>query len=270
MREQLTARLREVGVTAADLTAGRRTSWDVWLALEGRWGRRVTLVDLYELEAVRRGVRVEELPAVDRQAMAERTFAVQFPGWRPVPTSAARGEPVEIAAYDDGWPQQYERWRRLLSDQLGDEAVRIEHVGSTAVPGLAAKPVIDIQVSVSYLENEAGYVRAVEAVGVELQSREHARRYFRPPRGRPRTVQVHVCSGGGEWEREHLLFRDYLRARDDVRDAYAKLKREIAQRWRSDRLAYTAEKTAFILDALDAADEWCGRGVESAPRGDGR
>ncbi len=69
---------------------------------------------------------------------------------------------------------------------------------------------------------------------------------------------MHVCAAGRAWEREHLLFRDYLRADQDARVAYADLKRELAVRWRDDRLAYTAEKTAFILDALGAAEVWVG------------
>ncbi len=257
VRAQLIERLRDAGISPGDVSAGRRTPWAVWLELSDRGGRRVTLVDLYDLEATRRGVAVAELPAADRQAMAHRVLAVQYPGWEVAPGGGFRaGEPVEIAGYDGHWPELFGEWRRRLGTALGDVALRVDHVGSTAVPGLAAKPVIDVQVSVDDLEDEPEYVPAIESTGVVLQSREHARRYFRPPPGRPRTVQVHVCAAGSEWERDHLLFRDYLRAHDEVRDAYAALKRELARCWGSDRLAYTGEKTAFILGTLEIAESW--------------
>lgn len=115
---------------------------------------------------------------------------------------------------------------------------------------------IDVQVSVADPGNEPDYVPAIEAVGVVLQSRDHAHRYFRPPPGLPRAVQVHVCAAGSGWEREHLLFRDHLRSCDDLRAAYATVKREIARLWGHDRLAYNGEKAAFILDALEAAEVW--------------
>jgi GrpB-like predicted nucleotidyltransferase (UPF0157 family) len=69
-------------------------------------------------------------------------------------------------------------------------------------------------------------------------------------------VQIHVCRAGGEWEREHLLFRDYLRADREARDAYARLKQNLADRYRDDRLAYNEGKTGFILDMLSEAEAW--------------
>ncbi len=124
------------------------------------------------------------------------------------------------------------------------------------MPGLAAKPIIDIQVSVPDTEDEATYVPAVERAGARLRARDPGHRYFRPPADRPREVHVHVCESGSEWERNHLLFRDYLRAHPAARDAYAELKRELSQSYPDDRLAYTDAKAAFILDALDAAETW--------------
>ena len=167
-----------------DLVAGRRTPWEVWLLLHDRWGHPITLVDLYELEAARRGVAVEELPAADRQALAKRALVVQHPGWQEV-AGGFRGEPVEIQPYDESWPDRFQDWRRRLAAALGGVATRVAHVGSTAVPGLAAKPVIDVLVSVAELENEVGYVPALQAIGVELRSpgrgtlAEHRRRWRR-------------------------------------------------------------------------------------------
>jgi GrpB-like predicted nucleotidyltransferase (UPF0157 family) len=163
---------------------------------------------------------------------------------------------LEVVPYDLSWPGRYERWRDRLDEQLGATAPRIEHVGSTAVPGLLAKPVIDIQISVPDLNDESRYVTQVEQAGVQLRSRDALHRFFRPFAGQPRDVHVHVCQAGSDWEREHILFRDYLRSHVDARDAYAKVKQEAAQVWSDDRIAYTEAKTGVVLDQLDAAEIW--------------
>jgi len=100
---------------------------------------------------------------------------------------------------------------------------------------------------------------AIEASGVALRSRESGHRYFRPDGDRPRDVQIHVCEEGGQWEREHLLFRDFLKADAEARGRYARLKLELAARYRDDRLAYNEAKTGFILDALGAGETWAAR-----------
>ena len=124
------------------------------------------------------------------------------------------------------------------------------------MPGLAAKPVVDVQVSVPDVTDEASFLPAFESLGLPLRTSEPGHRYFRPPRGRPREVQVHVCDAGGSWERVHPLFRDYLRADPGAREAYAALKRGLAEMYRDDRIAYSEAKTDFILDALEAAEAW--------------
>ncbi|MFN2418646.1 MAG: GrpB family protein [Candidatus Limnocylindria bacterium] len=108
-------------------------------------------------------------------------------------------------------------------------------------------------------EGEERYVPTLEACGLTLRLREPGHRYFRPPADRPRDVHVHVCEAGSASERGHLLFHDYLRAHPAARDAYTELKRELAQRYPNDRLAYTDAKSAFIIDAMDAARDWAVR-----------
>lgn len=147
-------------------------------------------------------------------------------------------------------------WRERLRRVLGEAARRIEHVGSTAVPGLAAKPIIDAQVSVRDAEDEGSYVPAIEDIGVLLRLRKPGHRYFRPAGNQPRTIHIHVCNVGSGWEREHLLFRDYLRTDAKARASYARLKWKLTERYRDDRLAYTEAKTGFILDTLDEAEAW--------------
>jgi len=139
---------------------------------------------------------------------------------------------------------------------LGPVALRIEHVGSTSVPGLAAKPVVDIQVSVADLSDEDRYVPPCEAAGLQFRLRDDEHRYFQPPPGQPRDVHLHVCQQRSSWERVHLLFRDYLRFSPDAREAYAAAKREAARVWGNDRAAYTEAKSDVILAILDQAEAW--------------
>jgi GrpB-like predicted nucleotidyltransferase (UPF0157 family) len=200
-----------------------------------------------------------------------RTFGVAGEG-RPFRggtiLGAERNDPVAIVAYDPLWPSRYAAWRDRLARALGSSAVRIEHIGSTAVPGLAAKPVVDIQVSVSDVADEDSYVRAIESVGFGLRYRNEGLgwRYFRPPPGVPREAQVHVCSLGSESERLHLLFRDYLRAHPAEADAYAAAKHVAAARHREDRIAYTDAKDAFIHPALRRAEAWASETAWSVER----
>jgi GrpB-like predicted nucleotidyltransferase (UPF0157 family) len=168
----------------------------------------------------------------------------------------ARNDPVEVVDPDPAWPARFEEARGRLATSLGPAAVRIDHVGSTAVPGLAAKPVIDIQVSVPDVEDDAAYRERIEHVGVVLQWTEPGHRYFRAPPGQPRLWHIHVCSTGSAWERDHLLFRDYLRAHPETAAAYAQLKRELAARHRNGRLDYTDAKDPFIDAALERAAVW--------------
>jgi GrpB-like predicted nucleotidyltransferase (UPF0157 family) len=168
-------------------------------------------------------------------------------------------DPIEVVSYDEEWPKRYEVWRTRLTEALGATAQRIEHIGSTAIPGMPAKPVIDIQVSVEDVHEEHSYVPQIEALGLQLRSRDAGHRFFRPFSGLAREVQVHVCNVAGAWEREHFLFRDYLRADPTAADAYVSAKLMAAARWRDDRVAYTEAKGGQILDLMAAAEEWARR-----------
>ncbi len=231
-------------------------AWEVWLRLHDHWQRRATLIDLYELEAARQNVDIAALTAADRLRMNRAVLALENPGVLVLPDTDRPDDPVEITSYDPEWPRAFGRWRARIAAAIGPAARHIEHVGSTSVPGLAAKPVVDIQVGVADLAAEDAYVPALESAGLEFRLRAARRRFFRPPAGQSRDVHVHVCDADGAWHREHLLLRDYLRANLAARDGYATLKRDLAVRWRDDRPAYNAAKTAFILDTLDDAERW--------------
>lgn len=164
-------------------------------------------------------------------------------------------DPPAVVPYDQSWPSRYAGWKARLSAQLGNVAQRVEHVGSTSVPGPAAKPVIDIQVSTADLAAEALDCAPLERVGAQLRYREDQHRYFRPFAGQP--WDVHAClRGGSRWERRHLLFRDYLRASTKARAAYAEVKFVASRLRRGDRMGYNAAKTQAILDIMEKAEIW--------------
>jgi GrpB-like predicted nucleotidyltransferase (UPF0157 family) len=230
-----------------------------WRLLREQFGRRVTLVDRYALEAAHRGVAPESLDEGERERLVREVAPILFPKLERAPGAGWSRDPVELVPYRAEWPTDFARRRERLLAELGPTAIRIEHVGSTAVPGLAAKPVVDIQVSVPDVEDVSAFRPAIERAGVSFRLREAEHCLFRPPDGEARTVHVHVCAAGSDWEREHLLFRDYLLAHPDACAAYVGVKRELTERYRGDRLAYTEGKTAFVLDTLEAAEEWAGR-----------
>ena len=158
---------------------------------------------------------------------------------------------VEIVDYRHDWPVRFESERRRLTDALGTTAVRIEHVGSTAVPGLAAKPILDILVSVEDPEDESAYSTALQEAGYELRVREPGHRMFRTPE---RDVHVHVWRSGGVEEQRQLAFRDRLRASAGARARYEDTKRSLAGRYR-DVNYYAEAKSAVIEDILRERDE---------------
>jgi GrpB-like predicted nucleotidyltransferase (UPF0157 family) len=178
-----------------------------------------------------------------------------WPGFETVPNSG-RGDAVELVAYDPSWPRRFEEWRDRLVAALGPAVRRIDHVGSTAVPGLLSKDTIDIQVSVDDIRDEQGYVPSLETLGVQLRSRDELHRYFRPFAGRRRDVHIHVCDAGSEWERKHILFAAYLRHDTAARDRYAQAKLEAMARWADDRAAYTEAKDGVIRDIEKSAEAW--------------
>jgi GrpB-like predicted nucleotidyltransferase (UPF0157 family) len=248
----LRTRMEAVGLDPADFGDPS----DAWHRLHERFGRRITLLDRYALEAAHRRTRPEELDEDTLDRLRMETLAAQFPGLELQLEAERRDGPLEVVSYDRRWPLTFSTWSDRLARALGPIAVRVEHVGSTSVPGLAAKPIVDIQLSVPDADDEPAYLPALEECSLALRSREPGHRYLRPPAERPREVHLHVCSAGSDWEREHLLFRDYLRTHPLVSAAYGALKFELAGRYPADRLAYTDAKSGFILDALDAAEAW--------------
>jgi GrpB-like predicted nucleotidyltransferase (UPF0157 family) len=166
----------------------------------------------------------------------------------PPATGYGRTYPIAIAPYDPAWPERFEWEAARIRDALGPVASRVDHIGSTAVPGLGAKPVIDIQVSVGSLVPVDPYRLPLEGLGYEYRhdpdDDEHEY-FFRDIDG-VRAFQIHVCPVGSAWERRHLAFRDHLRSSPDDAAAYEALKRTLAARFPLDIGSYLDEKEVWI------------------------
>jgi GrpB-like predicted nucleotidyltransferase (UPF0157 family) len=176
---------------------------------------------------------------------------------------------VAIVDYDPTWPDQFEQLAAALRRRLDDGVISIDHIGSTAVPGLAAKDVIDLQVTVASLTHADRLAPAFQEIGYRATPwrRDHQpagdtsdprlweKRLWQTPPG-ARRVNAHVRVTGWPNQRYALLFRDYLRAHPDAAAAYARLKHGLAERLGDDLVAYTELKDPACDLIVVAAEDW--------------
>lgn len=162
-------------------------------------------------------------------------------------------EPVRIAPYDPAWPQRFAAEKAVLEDAIGELASGgIHHVGSTAVPGLVAKPTVDILVGVKSLEGSRSAFESLAALGyLHAPYREEEMHWFCKPDPSRREFHLHLVPVGSRRYEEELAFRDRLRADPELAGRYAALKRDLAARFGTDRDAYTEAKAEFIAAALE-------------------
>jgi GrpB-like predicted nucleotidyltransferase (UPF0157 family) len=158
---------------------------------------------------------------------------------------------VEIVEYDPKWVTLYREERARILAVIGHLQVAVEHIGSTAVVGLGAKPVIDIMVGVDCLSDAQLCMEPLKSLGYryhpEIEATMPDRRFF--GKGEPPKEQhyhVHMVEKGSEFWRVHLAFRDYLRSHPETSRQYCKLKKKLASEYGSDREGYTEAKTEFI------------------------
>jgi GrpB-like predicted nucleotidyltransferase (UPF0157 family) len=161
--------------------------------------------------------------------------------------------PIEIVDYDPIWPELYAREAERIRGVLGDRVVRLEHAGSTSVPGLAAKPVIDIVLEVPDSTDEPAYVRDMEDAGYVLRIREPDWFQHRLFKGPDTNVNLHVFSAECVETERMLLFRDWLRGSEADRDLYARAKRELASREWKYAQQYADAKTAVVSEIMARA-----------------
>jgi len=157
---------------------------------------------------------------------------------------------VRLVDYNPTWPELFRLEASRISDALAPLAPRLEHVGSTAVPGLPAKPVLDILGGYTALEDLPDIIAGLRRAGYVHRGNQGipGREFFR--RGEPRSYHLHLTMVGTDFWREHLDFREFLRSDASLRDAYGVLKRQLASRYPLDREAYIEGKGPFVREAL--------------------
>ncbi|MGV8966272.1 MAG: GrpB family protein [Cellulomonas sp.] len=167
---------------------------------------------------------------------------------------------IVVVDYDDAWPARFAVLADRVRRALGPRVRRLEHIGSTSVPGLAAKPIIDMLLIVDDVADEAAFVPPLEAAGFELRVREPDHRMFRTPQ---RDLHLHVYAPARAEERDYLDLRDWLRVSSEDRALYATVKRHLAQQQWNDMNDYADAKTDVVLDILTRARTW--RAASSRP-----
>jgi len=171
-----------------------------------------------------------------------------------VGTRQPHNAPITLVAYDPTWPGLFSRETDRLRSVLGEEALRIEHVGSTSVPGLVAKPIIDILLVVPDSADEPRYVPQLQGAGYVLRIREPEWFEHRLFKGPDTDINLHVFGSGAAEVQRMLRFRDRLRHDQAARTRYERVKRELAVRtWRHVQ-DYADAKTAVVIQILQDAE----------------
>ena len=171
--------------------------------------------------------------------------------------------PIQVVDYDPEWPSMFEREALRIRGALGDRAVRIEHVGSTSVPGLAAKPRIDILLILADTSDESTYVPDLEAVGYVLRIREPEWYEHRMLNGSEIDLNLHVLPAGCDEVERMLAFRDHLRRDEADRELYQRSKRELAQRSWQFMQDYADAKTNIVAEIMSRAQAHDDRSARS-------
>ena len=165
--------------------------------------------------------------------------------------------PVQLKPYDDRWSGYFQQYRSLIDAALAQHAVLVEHIGSTAVPGLLGRACVDILLAVAEPDAEEDYRAELEGLGFTLGVREPDRRVFTSAPNAPGLPQcparLFVCRSGGTWEFDQLLLTHYLGAHEERRQAYADLKRHLAKVHRDDPDGYAQAKRPFLRETVRLA-----------------
>ncbi len=165
---------------------------------------------------------------------------------------------IVIVDYNPQWPQMYEDEKANIQDAIGDYLIDIQHVGSTSIPGLSAKPILDIMLVIRDLSLVAHCVKPLETLDYAYfgENGIPGRHYFHKPINittKPRWVHLHMVEKGHDQWAMYQLFRDYLRLHPESAHQYDILKRGLAARFGSDRVGYTNAKTSFVKSIVRAA-----------------
>ncbi len=192
-------------------------------------------------------MHVSDSPLLQADWQAIQTFEPGDPNENPWVLGRPGPELIEISAYDTAWPQTYLQLYRQITKTMKNRALAVEHIGSTAVPYLPAKPVIDIDLIVADPEDEASYIPALQALGYVLTVRERSWYGHRMLRLQSPRVNLHVFGPACPEHARHRLFRDWLREHEDDRQRYAEAKLTAGQGEHS-VIAYNEKKQAVLRD----------------------
>ena len=161
---------------------------------------------------------------------------------------------VIIEDYNPDWEKQFQAEKRKIIETL-DAAITIEHIGSTSIKGLGAKPILDIAIGVNDLEDVGKFIEPLKQIGYEFVYHQEfpERRFFRKGQWGAGTHHLHFYRFEGEHWNNQILFRNYLRNNPNAMKKYHQLKLELAEKYRFNRVAYTENKASFIYDILQRA-----------------
>ena len=162
---------------------------------------------------------------------------------------------VKLASAHDEWARLFDKEKQLLLDTFGDRIITIEHVGSTAIPGVPAKPLIDMNVVISSLEDKyiEEFVAPLEKLGYHYMHKFPERHFFAKGPEEKRTHHLNLVELGSNQWRNSMVFRDYMRRNKNAREEYAELKEKLAGKYAEDRASYTKEKEDFIQKIFQLA-----------------
>ena len=165
---------------------------------------------------------------------------------------------VKLLPYTEAWARVYEIEEKLLRAVIGDIAIDIQHIGSTSIHGLEAKPIIDIAIAVPSLNEGEKCIEPLTKLGYEYKGDAgiNGRHFFAKGTKEKRTHYLHIEEWEGELWKNHILFRDYLRKHKEFVIEYGKLKTELANKYKDDRDTYTASKDDFIKNVLEKARQY--------------
>ncbi len=164
---------------------------------------------------------------------------------------------VKLVRYNPKWRQSFKREQKKIRKIFGGAALEIQHVGSTAIPGILAKPILDIALIVSSLPKARRYAKKLKEIGYQLKKndRRKERLFFTKGPQEKRTHYLHIGEIGSGYIEDMILFRDYLRTRKNEAQKYSRLKEKLAEKWGDNRAIYTEKKKKMVKEIVEKADK---------------
>jgi GrpB-like predicted nucleotidyltransferase (UPF0157 family) len=162
---------------------------------------------------------------------------------------------VRLVQYSPEWAKIFDREEKLLQSSIGEYIIEIQHIGSTSITGMLAKPIIDIGVAIERFEEGVVCIKPLEALGYIYNGENGIPRRHYFDKGDPTAYHLHILEQDSDEWKKHITFRDFLRNNEEAANEYARLKQQLARKFRHDRLAYTEGKSEFIHHILKLAEQ---------------